>query len=275
MRRVGALGLPTVKRPGPRGLSLPGLRTSTKDLGGAGSTWTRPSFLGAARGIINGPTYGYGGLEQPGGRLASIVAVASSTGGGLGGIGAVMPKPLAPLLLRRQLGISGEGGDGIEDNLSKIDVLDLAHDESVRHHLFSAYGNGRIIGWDAEYGTVRCSWSPSRRRGGVRCVACDGELVYCGFSDGYLRIYDQRQWRCVKAERIHDDYINSIVIHREYDKLCTASDDGRIGVYGVDSNRFAPLSLGRIKGVWVGRPTNSLDFNHAKLVVGCVNGSVR
>jgi hypothetical protein len=277
LRRVGALGLPKLRRQGPRELGLPAMRMHTEDTAGAGSTWTRPSSLGAAvRGIINGPTYGYGGLEQPGGgRLASIAAVASSKGGGIGGIGAVMPKPLAPLLLRRQLGTHGEGGDGLDDNLSKIDVLDLAHDESVRHHLFSAYGNGRIVGWDVEYGTVRCNWSPSRRRGGVRCVACDGELVYCGFSDGYLRVYDQRQWRCVKAERIHDDYINSIVIHREYDKLCTASDDGRVGVYGVDSNQFAPLSLGRLKGVWVGRPINSLDFNHSKLVAGCVNGSVR
>ena len=223
MRRVATLGLPKMQRQAARGLGgLPAMRTHAEAGGGGsgpGSTWSRPLSLalpgsraasgpGAntggertlhARGGVAGPTYGYGG-GGAGGRLATIVDAASSPGGGVGGIGAVVPK-LAPLMLRRQLGTHGEGGDGLDDNLSKIDVLDLAHDESVRHHLFSAYGNGRIVGWDVEYGTVRCNWSPSKRRGGVRCVACDGELVYCGFSDGYLRVYDQRQWRCVKAVR--------------------------------------------------------------------------
>ena len=35
------------------------------------------------------------------------------------------------------------------------------------------------------------------RAGGARCVACDGDIVYCGLSDGYVRCYDQV---CMNAE---------------------------------------------------------------------------
>ena len=200
--------------------------------GGAGTpVWGRPSLPEGA----HAPAYGNRAGSRAGMRALAAAAAPldwsqpTNSGGASEAVTAA-----APLKLIRQLGIHGAhnrlhttllrrcvphtdgrcvAGEGFrggernpEDDLAKVDVLDLTQHASHPSQLYAAYGNGRVVGWDAEYGRIRANFSPRRRRSGVRCVDCDGDLVYCGFSDGYMRIYDQRSWTCVKAERVHGEH---------------------------------------------------------------------
>jgi hypothetical protein len=194
----------------------------------------------------------------------------SHTGGVGAGLGALAS---APLRLVRQLGACGEAngarpGAGLR-GLSKLHILQLAHHPRSPGQIFAAYDDGQLVGWDVEAGRVRGSWVAARRRGGVRCIAADGQLLYAGMSDGYVRVWDQRTWRCVQSERLHDDYVNDLAIDRDIDRLCTASDDGRVGIVEVDGNTCAIQQLNgqryrlhaelrRQKSIWVGKPVNTV-----------------
>ena len=68
---------------------------------------------------------------------------------------------------------------------------------------------------------------------------------------------------------VHEDYVNDLVVQRGYDRVCTASDDGRIGILGVDGNTCAvgaqPLRFGSIQ---------LAPVRHAILPLDCSGGVV-
>lgn len=139
-----------------------------------------------------------------------------------------------------------------------------------RNQVYAACGDGRIRGYDLATGAATLEWTPpsGRSRKGARCVAAAGDLLAAGFADGYVRVFDRRagHWAAAAGEKLHDDYVNDIAYDSRYSRVCTASDDGRLGVLEV--GRTGPdggAAVRRAKSIWVGRPVNTVAFDHSSV----------
>jgi WD40 repeat protein len=240
-----------------------GLRAACgSDLAGAGVHVYDCSRLGTATRRFDVPTAGVYGIAWGGGASDADVVHAACDDGAI-----------------RRWDVR-EGSGKPCDESARVPESFSSTETSLATTASSRNANG-----DAVFGD-----RPVRRASAARCVAADGGLFAFGSARGTVHVRDARRpgtplCAASEARRWHDDCVNSVAFDAKLRRVVTGGDDGYVRWRRVPLSDTGASSLDRAGGtdrvaavppaLATGVGALAVAFDHSRVVVGCVDTTVR